>query len=149
MENFNYYVRKIFRLKLSIFVMLSILIAGSLFWDIKLFLDYRNLKSRYSSLEEINIKNKEEEEIVKELEGFKDAYKLLNKQLLEKQLNDTGDLKYDRFSISEKGNIIGFNLKNPSEIKKYTKNLNEKGYKVNIISMEKHQGEVYFEMEVK
>lgn len=149
MENFNYYVRKIFRLKLSIFVMLSILITGSLFWDLKLFLDYGKLKNKCFDLEETNIKNKEDEERIKELEDFNKAYITLDKQSLEKQLNDIGELKYERLSFSGKGNIIGFNLKNPSEIKKYELRLNEKGYEVNIVSVEKHPDEVYFEMEVK
>lgn len=149
MENFNYYIRKFFILKLvAIFMFLS-LIAISIFGDLKLFLDYRYLKSECSNLEEINIKNKENQEAIKALKEFNETYIALDKALLEKQLKDIGDFEYDKLCFSETNNVIGFNSKDSSEIELYSKRLKEKGYDVNVISVEKKSDEVYFEMEVK
>lgn len=149
MENFNYYIRKIFILKLVMIVIFLSLIAISIFWDLKLFLDYKDLKNQYSDLEEIDIRNQGNKETIKALKEFNETYKVLDKKMLEKEVDDIGDFRYDRLSFSHEGNIIGFNSKDSSEIETYSKRLNEKGYKVNIISVEKNSGEAYFEMEVQ
>lgn len=148
MENFNYYIRKIFILKLVMIFMFVSLIGISIFGDLKLFLDYRYLKSEYADLEEINIKNQENEDMIKALKEFNQTYAVLDKQLLKKQLDDMGGFEYDKMSFSQEGNTIGFNSKSLSQIEFYSKLFNEKGYTVNVIAVEKNSDEVYFEMEV-
>lgn len=149
MENFNYYIRKFFTLKLVVIFIFLSCIAISILGDLKLFLDYRQLKQEYSNLEETNIKNKETEDTIKALKEYNETYIALDKSLLEKQINDIEDFEYDRLCFSETKNIIGFKSNDSSEIEVYSKQLNEKGYDVNVISVEKRLGQVYFEMEVR
>lgn len=149
MENLNFYIKKIFFIKiLGIFIIL-ILLVGSIVIDFILFYRGEELKQAYSSLDTASNVDMNIEKQTEEINEFYERYYFIDKETFEKKLECLEAVDCNQIIFNSENSKIGFYIEDLKKLNYYVDFLEDKGFKINIVSVKKENGSTYFEMEVE
>ena len=148
MKNLNIEIKKICYLKIIKITLIVGLLIISIGMDLALFFRYSKLKEVYENLNEAHQNNTLIEKKLEEINTFYEKYSFLDKEDFDYKFECIEDLDCHKIKLNSKNTKIAIYANTISELNKNIVFLENKGFKINIVLVNREFDKMYFEMEI-